>query len=487
MTKTILGVSALLGVFAVSCNEIPPPEPPIPCPEAIAADCPEVPCPCPTPTPEPTPAPIPTPDPSPLDMLLRRSGSVFILNDTQEPVRVELAIACCAAWPIQTGWPQTTTEFIDFTSANMTAVQMRLGPYLEAAEPEAPYGAAYLEIGGKADLSQFNPRFFSGHRQTIEYARSKGKYVFIDIADGWAMKHAQGIGFPLPHPWKAENNVQGEDHITAAGNTLDAVHLNWVDKVVQEFGPYDNVVWMDGVEISQAKGYNARWSIEMRDWARKFEATFGYPVHLFGTNGNDEAQRADIDFIVDHGSKPELPRYGKPLITTEYNPKTPMTAAKIIANNCAAKTLGSYYALWRHTMAQDDVDNALANWGECGTQVVHCVPPGEPESNWGPPRTRIFRKPTMQYAVEAAKLAVGDQCGEDPGLTLILLSNWLNGNGFCASGAWGRLVPGTGDALALKADGEDGENGWYEEWHPVFFKNGCYLNKFKNSWNYKGE
>jgi hypothetical protein len=92
----------------------------------------------------------------------------------------------------------------------------------------------------------------------------------------------------------------------------------------------------------------------------------------------------------------------------------------------------------------------------------------------------------MQYAVEAAKVAVGDRCGESPNATLKLLGTWLNGHGFCASGGWGKITPGEGDALAIRADGEDGENGWYEEWHPVFYGNGCYLNKFKFSWRFIG-
>lgn len=461
--KLYLGVLSLLLVFSVSCNNSTPP-----CPE----DCPE-------PAPEPTPIPG-----TGTELLVRRDGTVFTSFDTGQPIKIELGMACCGAWDFPAGWPQTTPEFIDYIAPFMDSVQMRLGPYLDANEPETPFGSAYAEVNGKADLTQWNPGFWLGNRGTVEYARSKGVRVFIDISDGWAIKHAQGISFDVSHPWRAINNVQGKDHITGAGNTLDSVHLAWVDKVVQEFGRYDNVLWMDGVEISKTRGYKARWSIEMRDWTRKFEATYGYNVHVFGTNGNDEARRGDIDFIVVHGPASRTPIYDKPTITTEYNPRTPLTATQILANRCLAESLGSYYGLWRHSMAQQEVDKALRDWGIC-TEVAFCVPPGEPASNWGPARTRIFRKPTMQYAVEAAKAAVGDRCGKDPGSTLRLLSQWLNDNNFCASGGWGRAIPGTGDALAIKVDGADGEAGWYEEWHPVFYGNGCYLNKFKFSWRYK--
>jgi hypothetical protein len=467
--KLNLGLLALLGVLAVSCTKILTPVPPVPCPEETS---------CPEPTPTLNPTPVPTP--SPLDMLLRRDSTTFISLETRTPVPIELAIACCTEWPVPTGWPQVTTEFIDYVQPNMTAVQMRLGPYLEAAEPAAPYGGAYAEVNGKADLLHFSPRFWSGARQTIEYARSKGVYVFIDIADGWAMKHAQGIGFPLPHPWKAENNIQGEDHITGAGNTIDGVHRTWINKVIQEFGPYDNVVWMDGVEISLTLGYRARWSIEMRDIVRSSERAFRFPVHLFGTNGNDEARQGDVDYIIVHGSTPRAPMYNKPTITTEYNPKTPLTAEQITANSCLAQNIGSYYGLWRHTMHQSEVDSALATWGEC-LKVVYCVPAGQPESNWKePPIPPEDRRHQMHDAVEYAKSVVGDRCGQDPAQTLALLSGVLNDAGYCASGPWGKS-DGQGDALAIKAG-----DGLIEEWHPVFFGNGCLLSKYKFAWEYLG-
>jgi len=407
-------------------------------------------------------------------MLLRRSGTIIILESTKEPVPMDLVIACCAQWPVFTGWPQVTTDFIDYVSG-MNAVQMRLGPYLRAAEPDAQFGPGYMEVNGKADLTRFNPEFWDGNKAVVEYARSQGKYVFLDIADGWACKHGQWGD--LPHPWI--NNIQGEDHVSSCGNSLSPVHVAWVEKVVQEFGGFDNVVWMDGVEIGLTKDYNAQWSIQMRDIVRTEEARLGYPIKIFGTNGNDDARRGDIDFVVAHGTTPQDPVYNKPLITTEYNPKRPLTADQILAARCLAYNIGSYYSLWRHTMVQSEVDKALAEWGVC-TKVVYCVPAGMPESNWGPPVPVNKRKHQMKAAIEAAKLNVGDRCGKDPAHTLSLLSKWLNDNGFCSSGPWGK-EQGSGDAIGIQAP-----DGFTEEWHPVHFGNGCYLSKYKNAWMYKG-
>lgn len=99
--------------------------------------------------------------------------------------------------------------------------------------------------------------------------------------------------------------------------------------------------------------------------------------------------------------------------------------------------------------------------------VVPCVPPGEAQA-WKPAGTP---ENISKAAVRAAQEQLGDVCGEDPTATLERLAAALRDAGVCA----GRMT----DGVFVETDRPT----LYEEWHPVYFGNGCWAtNNAKGLW-----
>ena len=83
--------------------------------------------------------------------------------------------------------------------------------------------------------------------------------------------------------------------------------------------------------------------------------------------------------------------------------------------------------------------------------------------------------PEMMDQVEAAKVQVGERCGENPFNTLALLAVELQRVNICARGPWA-------DALAVRASGDV-----VEEYHSVAFTDGCWYGPaYKGSWYFGG-
>ena len=106
------------------------------------------------------------------------------------------------------------------------------------------------------------------------------------------------------------------------------------------------------------------------------------------------------------------------------------------------------------------------------------ITPGEPSAPWLPPVPPSQRAPQKGDALQAAKILVGDRCGQDPHETLRLLAAALVEAGECSEGPWGKAT-GHGDAVVII-----GNDGAHEEWHAVAFTDGCYTpgGKYKNAW-----
>ncbi|MBI5496834.1 MAG: hypothetical protein HY904_17605 [Deltaproteobacteria bacterium] len=304
--------------------------------------------------------------PSP-DTPLRTAGSVLVHADGRA-VDFRGAISCCGG---AFGWPLFDEAWVDrLRTYNMNFLHARLGPFLTTGNGETDWeitGGPYMEHGGRADLTQFNPAFWMRVRALLSYARTHGFYVEVDLADGWAVKHCQWGDIPGYSAWDAAFNVQGEDACAAAGTAAVApgsVHDRWVRKVVQETGDFDNVIYQDGNEIGLVNGYSAEWTASLAARVRDEEAQRSFQRHLFGTNSGDAQAVAleSVDFGELHQNRAADPTQcgGKPCLVNEYNPDPPMEPAVLHERYCAARNAGTYFWYWRHGQDATAMDATLA-------------------------------------------------------------------------------------------------------------------------------
>ncbi|KKM58622.1 hypothetical protein LCGC14_1549060 [marine sediment metagenome] len=107
----------------------------------------------------------------------------------------------------------------------------------------------------------------------------------------------------------------------------------------------------------------------------------------------------------------------------------------------------------------------------CTHRDTSCIIPDAEAPGWS-----WFRSaPEMMDQVEAAKVQVGERCGENPFNTLALLAVELQRVNICARGPWA-------DALAVRASGDV-----IEEYHSVAFTDGCWYGPaYKGSWYFGG-
>ena len=286
------------------------------------------------------------------------------------PLDFRGAISCCGGGY---GWPLFDEPWVDYVATKKaTFLHARLGPFLTTtANGETDWaatGGGYVESNGKADLSQFNAKFWTRVRALIAYARARGLGVEIDVADGWAIKHCVWADIPGYSAWDGAFNVQAQDDCSTAGNAAVAagsVHDHWIRKVVLETGSFENVVYEDGNEIGLVPGYAAAWTTSMQAIIRDEEAKDGYGHHLFGTNSGDAAamQSAEVEYLEFHQTAPLAASscFGKPCLVNEYNPSPALTAQELKANYCAALGNGTYYWYWRHGQTQPVMDATLTS------------------------------------------------------------------------------------------------------------------------------
>jgi hypothetical protein len=303
----------------------------------------------------------------PTSMLLSALGGRLTTPDGS-PLDFRGAISCCGGG---FGWPLFDEAWVDYVAAHRVSfLHMRLGPFLTGENGESDWaavGGPYEETGGKADLARFNPAFWSRVRALVAYARERGLYVEVDVADGWAIKHCRWGDLPGYSAWDAAFNVQGEDWCATAGSAAIAagsVHDRWVRKVALETGRFDNVVYQDGNELGLVGGYRAAWTRSMEAVLRNVESANGFPRHLFGTNsGKAEAMQAsEVDYLEFHQRNPldSSACLGKPCLVNEYNPDPPLLPEDLHARYCAAREASTYFWYWRHGQDPEQMDRTLA-------------------------------------------------------------------------------------------------------------------------------
>jgi len=385
-----LGLSILLS----ACGVIKPPKPP-------------------------GPQPTPTPSATKFDALrLDRKGPVFV-DAEGKPFDYREYNGCCFSEdgepPID--WALTSKADMDRVKARgMNVVHMRLGPY--RALPDSPpslqeTGSAYLEVGGKADVTQWNVKFWEYVRGLLAYGGNIGLRFELDVTDGWGCKGGSGgAGVPGYHPWRAENNAQHQDFLVdcAAGELKPgSVQEAWVRKVYSETVEFSNVIYQDGNEIDLVKQYNPNYTASAGLHLRDVEAIKKTKRHLFGSNAAEAAGLAPVDYITIHSTEAptSADRRGtdKPVVNNEYNPDPSYSPERMKTLLCEAKRNGTYFAYWRHgqSLAQAEATWALFN-KPCDDVAVpeHQFPQGVPEEAF----TRIASKPKLLNIVNEVVLGL---------------------------------------------------------------------------------
>ena len=302
------------------------------------------------------------PDAGVAPMTLTAQGTTLTQPDGG-PLDFRGAISCCGG---AYGWPVFDEAWVDLVVRHkVNFLHARLGPFLTGVEGESDWaaiGGGYVEVNGKADLDRFNEAFFARVRALLGYARARGVYVEVDLADGWAIKHCGNYtGYSA---WQPPANVQGEDVCGTAGRgALSPRHTAWVRKVVEETGAFDNVVYQDGNELGLVPGYRPAWTRGLAQVVRAVEAERGYVRHLFGTQAGTGAAMAlaEVDFVEQHGDQAAtLAECGnKVCLVNEYNPRPPLTPAQLHAEFCAARRQGTYFWYWRHEQSAAQLDATL--------------------------------------------------------------------------------------------------------------------------------
>jgi tetratricopeptide (TPR) repeat protein len=295
-------------------------------------------------------------------MLLRRSGVAIVTqNGTPFDFRGEKDCCFTEVGEPEPMWPLGSHER-NVWLKNQGAINFlgnRLGPW-RAIPGDQPsilsLGGGYLEVNGKADLTQWNKKFWNYNDQLASDSASLGQYVEVGVYDGWAAKgHCFAGGNAPYHPFLPENNVQSEDHCNFL---FDAVQETWIRKVVQVMGRHGNVTWETCNECSLAGGWNTAWEEKVIATIKDEETKRGYPQHIVATNAQTTVLSADWDEFHNEGS----PQHGTDKITgvNEYNPEPPMLGAKVVDNYCAARDSGTYFWLWRHDMPLKEFEIAAA-------------------------------------------------------------------------------------------------------------------------------
>lgn len=431
-------------------------------------------CPGPGPGPEPTPTP---PGPTKYEeMLLRVAAPNQFKTIGGQPVELRGAISCCmdADWApgARTGWPvNIDPSWQDYAAEAFGAnlFHARLGPFLggELGEPQwAEIGGPYFQHpSGQVDLTRWNEPFWKRVGSWIEYAGERGRYVEMDLIDGWYCK--RGIWEDVKMPWMEAYNVQGEDHVqqcSARAIQPDDLFDAFLKKAVSEFGVYGNVIWEDGNEIGITGRYVPEWTLSMMERVRFHEqsSAFGM-VHLFGTNSGRDVVRGQVDYVEEHRTSPlEGPMANRPSMVNEYNPRPPFSPTKMNDYRCFAEANGTWWWYWRHEQTLDQMSATAELYRQpCGSTppTPGCSVPPPTSTDWKPNEEQLATTLWSQY--RQALEGVGDRCGQDPEDTLGLIAARMRDLGVCAAGPWA-------DALIAKRS-----DGLWEEWHAVYYGNGC--------------
>jgi hypothetical protein len=322
-------------------------------------------CPPKPPGPHPTPTPQPGVDYHPELLLTTRAGD-FVRVDGAS-IELRKVISCCEATQ-GTGWPGLSESFVGFayTQGRATILQWRHGPFRTCNEPEWSrngIGGPYVEVDGKADLTRFNPAYWQEVRARHAQAGDLGIVIEDSIHDGWSRKTEvwSSGGAPCAHPWRADGNIQGANHLTAewTGPLADLVPIAHARKLFEETCEFGNVIYEDGTEPDQVTGARIEYSLGLEALLRQVETEKGCARHLFGTNFKAdpafpylEANR--LQYLNAHDTQPtdSATFWGggspRPYVTDEYNPDPAMRPEAVQAFTCYARSHGTYWAAWRH-------------------------------------------------------------------------------------------------------------------------------------------
>ncbi len=295
-------------------------------------------------------------------------------------------IECCLPWEDGWGgWPMFSPEFAAYLreKGDCRRLHARPGPFLAADEgwslawePKSTMrlrwqskgiGGPYMEVGGKADLTRFNPAFWAYNETAFDDAGAHGMTVECDVDDGWREKD----GCPYS-PWNAARNIQGEDHCGL--RVGDPVKDAWLRQVVLTFGRFASVTWQIGNETRHAGSREQviaweKWVAErLRHWEREVGAGI---VHMIGTNSTlEEVESAGwVDYVNRHTIQYQTIA-GKPTSCNEVNPAPPDYSYQW----CRAEHLWA----WRSTLSRPQWEAALAGIARARTEG--CGPPPPPDA-----------------------------------------------------------------------------------------------------------
>jgi hypothetical protein len=337
-----------------------------------------------------TPPPVASTGPVDGGMLLHRVGVQLVQADGNA-FDFRGAVACCNTEPGEPNpkWPLASEPWLDFmkTEGNVNMIHVRPGPWraIMGTESEiewADEGGGYLEVAGKADLSQFNPKFWRAIDTLLSSAARRGIWVEVDLIDGWGIKHCGMGDIPDYHPWSAANNLQSENHCQPK---VDIVQEAWIRKAVEIAGRHGNVVFETSNEGGLVRGWNVAWEETIISIVKGEEAALGYPHHLISSNAERDVPSAD--WAEWHTAGQPSPPGQKISGMNETNPEPPLSGAVMAANYCTARGQGTYYWLWRHGMSLAEWKKALnamrAGCGGGGTPApVGCRHPDFDSSGW---------------------------------------------------------------------------------------------------------
>jgi hypothetical protein len=350
--------AVLLALCLADCGSVRPPKPPI--------------------TPTPTPPPVAAFE----ELRLTRSGTVFT-DAAGKPINLKGTARCCftddspADTACDPGWALVSRCAIKDTADKAgpdAMIHLRLGPYRVQPDWGAEQnsaGSPYLEVGGKADLAQWDPKFWAYLQDKRDYAGSLGVRLEVDLMDGWGIKWQvwRPDEFPQGHPWRAVSNVQSQEWVlppNGAGTKAILPGTVWdafIRKAVDTFSDKGNVVYQVGNENGQIPNHAAEWEITACNIVHDQEAKRGFKPHLCGSNVPEKVgNRAEIDFLTTHADPPfsqlRCNDVTRPCRQNEDNNN--YTGDVWGQLYCDAKKNGLYRDLWRADMPRPAFDVALS-------------------------------------------------------------------------------------------------------------------------------
>lgn len=320
---------------------------------AACGGTPRPPGPIPTPTPKPTPPP--TSGVVNAAMLLHREGNRIVQSDGHA-FDFRGAKTCCDEWAGEPNmrWPVGSIEASIWLKAegNINMKSIRVGPFRTVEDGEtslAAIGGGYLEVSGKADLTQWNPVFWKYGDDLVLSDATRDQWDQVGLVDGWGLKNECQAGIKGYNPWFRGNNLQATSHCALV---FDAVQERWVRKVVEVYGRHGNVVWEVSNESSLVGGDVVAWEQAIIAVVKDEEAKRGYPHHLIASNAQRLVPSADWNEWHTNGSSVAPSTDGKITGVNEYNPEPPLSASTLAATYCGARNAGVYYWAWRHGMKE---------------------------------------------------------------------------------------------------------------------------------------